>query len=153
MTESQVLAFGIGLNVTAGIGAAAFAHLDDRIGSRATIVIALLALLVCGAGALLAPSAGAFWVAGLALGIFVGPAQAASRSLLARMAPEEQRNQLFGLFTLSGKATAFLGPMLVGMVTLASGSQRVGMTVILGLWLAGLMLLLTVPADQPARRG
>jgi UMF1 family MFS transporter len=69
------------------------------------------------------------------------------------MAPEEQRNQLFGLFTLSGKATAFLGPMLVGMVTLASGSQRVGMTVILGLWLAGLMLLLTVPADQPARRG
>lgn len=153
MTESQVLAFGIGLNVTAGIGAAAFAHLDDRIGSRATIVIALLALLVCGAGALLAPSAGAFWVAGLALGVFVGPAQAASRSLLARMAPQEQRNQLFGLFTLSGKATAFLGPMLVGMVTLASGSQRVGMTVILGLWLAGLALLLTVPADRPGGRG
>lgn len=153
MSEPQVLAFGIGLNVTAGVGAAAFAHLDDRIGSRATIVIALLALLVCGAGALLAPSASAFWVAGLALGIFVGPAQAASRSLLARMAPQEQRNQLFGLFTLSGKATAFLGPVLVGMATLVSGSQRVGMTVILGLWLAGLALLLTVPADRPARRG
>lgn len=148
MSESQVLAFGIGLNVTAGIGAAAFAHLDDRIGSRATIVIALLALLACGAGALLAPNATAFWVAGLALGVFVGPAQAASRSLLARMAPEDQRNQLFGLFTLSGKATAFLGPMLVGAATLASGSQRVGMAVIPALWLAGLALLLTVPADR-----
>jgi UMF1 family MFS transporter len=148
MSESQVLAFGIGLNVTAGIGAVAFAHLDDRIGSRRTIVIALVALLVCGAGALLAPTAAGFWAAGLALGVFVGPAQAASRSLLAHIAPPAQRNQLFGLFTLSGKATAFLGPMLVGMVTLVSGSQRIGMTVILGLWVAGLALLLTVPADR-----
>lgn len=152
MTESQVLAFGIGLNVTAGLGAVAFAHLDDHLGSRNTIVIALLALLVAGAGTLLAQSVTAFWVTGLALGIFVGPAQAASRSLLARMAPEAQRNQLFGLFTLSGKATAFLGPLLVGAVTLASGSQRVGMTVILGLWLVGLVLLLTVPADRPNHR-
>ena len=153
MTESQVLAFGIGLNVTAGLGAVAFAHLDDRIGSRNTIVIALLALIVTSAGTLLAQSVTAFWVAGLALGIFVGPAQAASRSLLARMAPAEQRNQLFGLFTLSGKATAFLGPLLVGAVTLASGSQRVGMAVILGLWLAGLALMLTVPADRPNAHG
>ena len=152
MTETQVLTFGIGLNVTAGLGAVGFAHLDDRIGSRNTIVIALLALLVAGAGTLLAQSATAFWVAGLALGVFVGPAQAASRSLLARMAPPGQRNQLFGLFTLSGKATAFLGPLLVGAVTLASGSQRVGMVVILGLWLVGLALLLTVPADRPGKR-
>lgn len=152
MTETQVLAFGIGLNVTAGLGAVAFAHLDDRLGSRNTIVIALLALLLAGAGTLLAQSVTAFWVAGLALGMFVGPAQAASRSLLARMAPEAQRNQLFGLFTLSGKATAFLGPLLVGAVTLWSGSQRVGMAVILALWLVGLVLLLTVPADRPGNR-
>ncbi|WP_440940807.1 MFS transporter [Immundisolibacter sp.] len=149
MTEAQVLAFGIGLNVTAGLGAVAFAHLDDRLGSRNTIVIALLALLASGAAALLAQSVASFWAAGLALGVFVGPAQAASRSLLARMAPPQQRNQLFGLFTLSGKATAFLGPLLVGWATLYSGSQRVGMAVILGLWLAGLALLLTVPADRP----
>lgn len=153
MTESQVLAFGIGLNVTAGLGAVGFAHLDDRIGSRNTIVIALLALLVTSAGTLLAQSVTAFWVAGLALGIFVGPAQAASRSLLARMAPAQQRNQLFGLFTLSGKATAFLGPLLVGWLTFLSGSQRVGMAVILGLWLVGLVLMLTVPADRPDARG
>ncbi len=152
MTETQVLAFGIGLNVTAGLGAAAFAHLDDHLGSRNTIVIALLALLLAGAGALLVQSVTGFWVAGLALGIFVGPAQAASRSLLARMAPPAQRNQLFGLFTLSGKATAFLGPLLVGAVTLGSGSQRAGMAVILGLWLVGLALLLTVPADRPGKR-
>ena len=70
-------------------------------------------------------------MAGLALGVFVGPAQAASRSLLARMAPEDQRNQLFGLFTLSGKATAFLGPFLLAEVTRATGSQRWGMATIL----------------------
>ncbi len=152
MDESQVLAFGIGLSITAGLGAVVFAPLDDRLGSRNTIALALVGLLLAGAGTLLAQSSTGFWIAGLALGIFVGPAQAASRTLLARVAPPEQRAQVFGLFSLSGKATAFLGPMLVGWVTFGSGSQRIGMAVILVLWLVGLGLLLTLPADRPGAR-
>ena len=58
------------------------------------------------------------------VGIFVGPVQAASRSLMARLAPPALRTEFFGLYALAGKATAFIGPALVGWMTLAFDSQR-----------------------------
>lgn len=145
MSEQQVLTFGLALNVTAGIGAAGFAWVDDRFGSKVTIQLSLLGLIIAGGATLLVASQTAFWALGLVLGIFVGPVQAASRSYLARIAPVELRAQMFGLLALSGKATAFVGPILVGAVTDASGSQRVGMGVIIALFLAGLVLMLSVP--------
>jgi UMF1 family MFS transporter len=93
----------------------------------------------------------AFWVLGATLGIFVGPAQAAGRSWLARAAPAEVRSELFGLFALSGKATAFAGPLLVGWVTWLADSQRVGMGVIILFFLLGLLLMLTVPEPEKAQ--
>lgn len=140
----KVLAFGVLLNVTAGLGAASFAWLDDHLGSRPTILLSLLGLILAGTGVLAAPSETWLWAMGAALGIFVGPAQAASRSLLARIAPPERRTELFGLYALSGKATAFLGPWLVGAVTMAFDSQRLGMAVVLVFFAVGGVVLLTV---------
>lgn len=137
----DVMLFGIVLNVTAGLGAAGFAWVDDRVGSRPTILMALAGLLVAGTLILLVEDHGWVWGIGAALGTFVGPAQAASRSYLARIAPPQVRTELFGLYALSGKATAFLGPWLVGVVTAISGSQRMGMAVILAFFLAGALVL------------
>ena len=86
-----------------------------------------------------------FWVFALPLGIFVGPAQAASRSLMAHMAPAEIRTEMFGLYALSGKATAFMGPALLAWVTVAFGSQRAGMATILVFFVVGLVILSSVP--------
>ncbi|MDX1631450.1 MAG: MFS transporter, partial [Thermoanaerobaculia bacterium] len=153
MNEEQVLAFGIALNVSAGLGAALFAGLDDRLGSKRTILLALVGLVVTSTTILGVESRGLFWIVGVVLGIFVGPAQAASRSYLSRAAPEELRTEMFGLYALSGKATAFVGPLLVGWITAWAGSQRIGMSVIVVLLLAGGLLLLTVPrADELDRR-
>lgn len=146
-TMQQVLGFGILLNVTAGLGAAGFGWVDDRLGSKRTILIALAGLLAAGAAVLSAEGGLAVWGFGAALGLFVGPAQAASRSLLARLAPPEARTELFGLYALAGKATAFAGPALVGLVTQATGSQRLGMAVVLGFFLAGGLVLLSVPEE------
>ncbi|MDH3265180.1 MAG: MFS transporter, partial [Paracoccaceae bacterium] len=85
-----------------------------------------------------------FYVLGATIGVFIGPAQSASRSLMARLAPADLRTEMFGLYALSGKATAFLGPALVGWITLWTGSQRLGMATILVFLLAGLALLLPV---------
>lgn len=148
MTEQQILLFGIALNLTAGLGAAGFAWVDDWIGSKPTILISLAGLILPISVMLMARSTTMFWVFGLILGIFVGPAQAASRSYLARVAPEPLRNEMFGLFALSGKATSFLGPLMVGWLTYWSGSQRIGMTAIVALFAVGFLLMLTVP---PAR--
>jgi UMF1 family MFS transporter len=85
-----------------------------------------------------------FWVWGSLLGIFVGPSQAASRSLMARLAPGGQATEYFGLYALTGKATAFLGPFFVAVVTASMDSQRWGLSVVLVFFVVGLALLMTV---------
>ena len=94
-----------------------------------------------GAAILVVHSKTWFWGLGLALGIFFGPAQAASRSYLARVAPPELRAEMFGLFAFSGKATAFVGPALLGWVAAAAHSQRAGMATVLAFFVVGLVLL------------
>ena len=141
MDFEEILIFGILLNVTAGLGAAAFGWVDDIFGAKRTIVIAVAALTFLGALILVVESRSAFVVLGCLIGVFLGPAQSASRTLMARLAPPEIRTELFGLYALSGKATAFLGPALVGGVTVWADSQRAGMATILIFFVAGLVLL------------
>jgi UMF1 family MFS transporter len=142
MATEEVLVFGIALNLTAGLGAFAFAWVDDRFGARPTIAVGLVMLTLLGAALLLVESKTAFWILALAIGPFLGPVQAAGRSLCARLAPEDRRAQIFGLFALSGRATAFLGPLALGAVTAATQSQRWGMATILPFFAVGLWLLL-----------
>jgi UMF1 family MFS transporter len=135
-----VIKLGIALNVTAGLGAAAGGWVDDRIGSKRTIALSLIALLISATAVLAAPDVRTFWIAALVMSTFFGPVQAASRTLMARLAPDEERTEMFGLFALSGRVTAFLGPAAVGWITLATGSQRLGLASVLiflatGLWL------------------
>ena len=144
MSIEQVLIFGIVLNLTAGIGAAGFGWIDDRIGAKPTLLISVTALFVTAAGAVFAPTVTWFWVWGSLLGIFVGPAQAASRSMMARLSPPAQRTEFFGIYALTGKATAFLGPALVASITAATESQRLGLSVTLAFFVVGGLLLLTV---------
>ncbi|NQU61350.1 MAG: MFS transporter [Rhodospirillales bacterium] len=145
MDFSELIVFGIAINVTAGLGAAAFAWIDDWIGPKRTIQISVIALTVLGAALVLAEGKIMFWALALPLGIFVGPAQAASRSLLAHLAPAAVRTEMFGLFALSGKATAFAGPALLAWATVAFDSQRAGMATILVFFIGGLVLLAGVP--------
>ena len=84
----------------------------------------------------------------LCLGIFVGPAQAASRSLMARISPPDMQTEMFGLYALTGKSIAFLGPIAFGLLTDVFDSQRAGMASILVFWLVGGALLLTVKEER-----
>jgi UMF1 family MFS transporter len=151
MPLEEVLMFGIALNMTAGIGSFAFAWVDDWIGSKRTIAIGLVAVTVLGAAILVVDEKQEFWVLGLALGVFFGPIQAASRSLMAHLAPPDMRTEMFGLYALTGKATAFIGPMMLGWATLAAGSQRAGMATVLAFFVIGLALLWRVPDPRHSR--
>ena len=148
MAMAEVIKFGILLNVTAGLGALAFGWIDDRIGAKRTILIALVGLLASSAAAVVVTEPLHFWIAGALLGIFVGPTQAASRSLMARMAPPELRTQMFGLYALTGKVTAYLGPFFLGTVTWWTGSQRLGIATILIFFVIGMVLLWPLKEPQ-----
>ncbi|HYF06333.1 MAG TPA: MFS transporter [Acetobacteraceae bacterium] len=143
-TYEETLLFGIAINVTAGLGAAAFGLVEDRIGSRRTVVIALGAIMAIGIGLLVAEGKPAFWILALLIGVFFGPAQAASRTLMAKMVPAGEASAHFGLFALSGRVTGFLGPAVLGAVTAATSSQRAGMATVVVFLGIGLALLLTV---------
>jgi UMF1 family MFS transporter len=150
MSFQEILIFGIALNVTAALGALGFSWIDDGIGAKRTIIITLCGLLAFGAGVLVVHDKGWFWGLALGLGTFMGPAQAAGRSLLARMAPPDMVAQSFGLYSLTGKATAFVGPLTLGWVTAAFASQRAGMATILVFFLVGLVLMLGVREPKVA---
>lgn len=154
MDISEVILFGVALNVTAGIGALGFAWVDDWIGARRTIAIALVALIAISGAMLLVESKAWFWALGLALGAFFGPVQSSSRSMLARLAPPTHQTQMFGLFALSGRITAFVGPAVLAWATGAADSQRAGMATILVFFVVGLgLLIVKVPETAGSQLG
>lgn len=144
----EVLLLGITMNIAAGIGAIALGWMDDALGSKATILISLGCLTGLAIPILFMTDKYYFWGVASILCIFVGPVQAASRSLMVRLIPEETSTEMFGLYALSGKITAFIGPWLLGIMTLTFHSQRVGMATILVFFMIGALLLL--PVREPA---
>ncbi len=148
MSLEEILTFGILVNVTAGIGAFAFAWLDDRLGPKPTVLIGLAGVAACGVPMLLTGDKTWFYVLGGIMGVFFGPAQAASRSLMGRLAPQGREAEMFGLYAFAGKSTAFLGPWLYGVVVLAAG-HRWGLATVMPFLIVGALILLTVD-DEPS---
>ncbi len=140
-TFNEVMYFGIALNVAAGLGAFLFGFLDDMIGGKNTIQLSNLGLIVACSMAVFTTSVTVFWIAGILIGLCSGPNQASSRSLMSRFTPKEKQNEFFGFFAFSGKATAFVGPLLLGILTKEFGSQRYGVAIVLILVLAGAYVL------------
>ena len=146
-SQSDIIVFGIVINVAAGLGAWVGGIMDDRRGGKSTIMVSLAALSVATLIAVFAPTRAWLWVAGIGIGIFAGPNQSASRSLMGRFVPERHQSEFFGFFAFSGKATAFLGPLLLGILSEAYG-QRVGVSVVVLFFLAGGALLWTVDEKE-----
>lgn len=147
-TLDDVIVFGIALNLAAGFGAWAMGHLDDKLGGKTTILISIVGLIAATLLAVFTRSVTWFWVAGIGVGLLAGPNQSASRSLLGRFTPEMKENEFYGFFAFSGKFTAFLGPFLLGKMTLLFDSMRIGIVVVVLLFLVGGALLLRVDEKE-----
>ncbi len=143
-TMEEIMIFGIVLNLAAGIGAFLMGFLDDTLGGKRTIQISLLGLVLATAMAALTTNRLVFWIAGIGIGLLAGPNQSASRSLMGRFSPPDKENEFFGFFAFSGKATAFIGPFLFGIMTQLFSSQRAGVWIVAILFIIGALFLYTV---------
>ncbi len=141
---TEILIFGIVINIAAGLGALLFGFIDDWIGGKRTVLVSVFALGLATAIAAWSPNRMWLWIAGILIGIFAGPNQSASRSLMGRFIPPGRQAEFFGFFAFSGKFTAFLGPLLLGLFTEAFNSQRGGVAILLVFFVVGGVLLLTV---------
>ena len=149
----EILVFGAALNVTAAAGAFAMGYLDDRIGGKRTVIISIIGLIVSTVFVVIAWDRTVFWIASLFLGIFVGPNQSASRSLMGRIVPPDKENEFFGFFAFSGKVTSFIGPLAMAWLTAAFSSQRAGAAAVVVLLVVGLIALLYVDEEEGIRMG
>tara|TARA_B100000686_G_C16295005_1_gene715538 strand:+ start:344 stop:664 length:321 start_codon:yes stop_codon:yes gene_type:complete len=82
-----------------------------------------------------------FWISGILIGIFSGPNQAASRSLMGKLTPPNKENEFFGFFAFSGKATSFVGPLIFSLAVSLTSDLRYGIMMVLILFALGAFLL------------
>ena len=152
-SQTQIILFGIAANIVAGIGAAIGGRLDDALGSRTVIAGSLIGLIVAGSGVFIFANAGVitYWIGGLLLCLFVGPAQASSRTFVSRFTPHGREGEVFGLYQTTGRAVSFLtGTFWAISISIAhavTGAQNTTIYGVLGLMvilIVGLVLLLRV---------
>jgi UMF1 family MFS transporter len=150
LTSATVLIFGIAANVVSAIGALTAGRFDDRVGPKKVIIASLAGLVVTALILLFVSGPTMFWVFGLVLCLFVGPAQSSARTFLARVAPVGREGQMFGLYTTTGRAVSFLAPLLFSAFS-AIGGTRYGILGIALVLLGGLVAMLFVkPAVDKA---
>ncbi|GAA4867621.1 MFS transporter [Actinomycetospora straminea] len=145
LSPGEVIIFAIVANVVSALGALLGGWLDDLLGPKLVIIVCLAALVLVAAGMLFATGTTAFWIGGVFLALFVGPAQACSRSYLARVVPPGREGELFGLYATTGRAVSFLAPAMFALCIALFGTQRWG---ILGI---GVVLLLGLVTFLPVR--
>lgn len=147
LNDNEVMYFAVAANVVAAAGAFAGGWFDDRTGPRAVIVFSLSSMLVVSIVLFLGEGKTVFWIFGLLLCLFVGPAQSASRSYLARITEVGKEGQNFGLYAMTGRAVSFMAPTLFGLFVFIGDDDRWGIIGIAVVLAMGLALLLAVPAQ------
>lgn len=169
--------FGITLNIFAIAGSAWGGYMDDKRSSKYVIYATVTGLAIGAIGILSvtptsvlfvvpvsiegngytpffdSPAEQVLMLFAMIIGFCLGPSQAASRTLMARLTPEHHEAQFFGLFAMTGKATTWLAPALIALVTDMTNSQRIGVSVTVVFLMVGLFLLRGVKEDRSVAPG
>ena len=155
----QTGVFGIVGAATAVLASWIGGKIDRALGPKPVIAVSIVVLiLVCAVlvgmtreqiwGIALDPAGKAsdqiLFVCGALIGAAGGALQAASRTMMVRHTTPDRATEAFGLFALSGKVASFIAPALIALVTGISGSQRIGFSPLIALFLIGLILLIWV---------
>ena len=148
---TDLVIFGIALNLVAGVSTIFAGKLDDRFGPKPVILVAIGGLVACCLVVFFGAAGGKpmFWVVGLVLASLVGPAQSASRSFLVRVTPPGREGELFGLYATTGRAAGWMASALWGVsIALAAHQTLYGILGISAVLAVGFVLLLLVKAPE-----
>jgi UMF1 family MFS transporter len=133
------------VNVTAAVGAFGIGRIQDKLGSKVALSIALGTWVAALVIVLLADGRAAIWVGANLIGIGMGACQSSGRALIGHFTPIARTGEFFGLWGLAVNLAAIIGPMSYGLVSLwTDGNQRLALVSTLGLFLLGWALLATV---------
>lgn len=148
-TESELLLFFLTVQSTAILGSVSFGILGDSIGQKKSIILSLLVWILTILLAYFVEDKSTFYIVGLLAGAAMGSSQSTSRSLMSKLTPFEKRTEFFGFYSLFGKSSAIIGPLVFGSISYITGSQRYAILSIIFFFIAGLILLTRVE-ETPA---
>ena len=147
----EIIVFGIAANLVAGVGVFLGGRVDDRVGPRPVIIAGCAGIIVLGLVVLAFEPTIVFWVAGLAICLFVGPVQSASRNLLTRLSLPGRETENFGLYATTGRALGFLGTAAFAATVALSGETRTGILGIVIVMALGLVAFLPIRLGAAGR--
>jgi UMF1 family MFS transporter len=151
-SAGDVIVFAIAANVVAGVSTVLIGRLDDVIGPKRVMVGSIAGTIIAGLAVFILHSGGTtiFWVFGLLMCVFVGPAQSASRSFLARVIPAGHEGEVFGLYQTTGRAATVLAPLLFTLFVSLFGKSIYGIIGIVIVLAVGLALLIPIKENATA---
>ena len=152
-TEDKARDMVVRLLMVAVVSSIVAGFLVSRYGSKKVLIVALVGWTTVVVAAALVNATWMFWVVGAVTGCFWGAPQIADRVMLTRLAPEGQLGEFFGLFQMSGRLSAVVGPALWGLTTttligLGEWRYRVAMLLVSLFLIGGLALLLAVREER-----
>lgn len=143
-STSELIIFFITVQTTAIFGSILLGILADSIGQKKTIIITLFLWLITITLAYFITDKTGFYVVGLLAGAAMGSSQSTSRSLMSRLTPPEKKTEFFGFYSFFGKSSAVVGPLVFGLVSYITKSQRLAIISIGFFFIVGLLILTKV---------
>ncbi len=144
-TTKDTLLLIMVVNITAAVGALVFGYIQDRIGSKISLIITLVIWIIAIGIAYSAIETNTFWLAANLIGFALGASQSAGRAMVGQFAPPQRSGEFFGLWGLAIRLAAIIGPLTYGaIIYLMQGNHRLAILSTLLFFILGLILLLTV---------
>lgn len=143
-STSELLVFFLTVQTTAIVGSVILGIVADSIGQKKTIIISLFMWLATVLLAYLVVDKTMFYAVGLIAGAAMGSSQSTSRSLMTKLTPVEKKTEFFGFYSFFGKSSAIIGPLVFGMVSFITGSQRLAIISLAFFFVVGLLILTKV---------
>ena len=151
-TPGELLKLAIFANLVAFVGVLLGGYLNDKISSKIIILTCIAVLTLCVFySSIIAQTKAQFFINVMVISFFIGSIQSASRVMMTGLLKDDDQGSGFGLFSFSGRITAFAGPLLVGTMTFFY-SQRIGLLSISIFFILGFILMLFVDKDQKNKK-
>ncbi|MFQ5454748.1 MAG: MFS transporter [Nitrospirota bacterium] len=150
-TVGEIIIYFIVTQITSAIGAYIFGFITDKTGAKKAISITLILWIFIVLSVFFVENKLQFYIIGLTAGICIGSNQSASRTLLGQFAPEEKAAEFFGLFSLTGKLAAVIGPLVYGEIVGITNSHRIAVISIAIFFIIGMFLLFLVNEEEGIR--
>ena len=129
-SEEEILRLGIFINFAGIIGCLFLGKFEDNFGSENIVITCIIFLMLTTIALYFTNDKIVFWILSLIIGFFIGPIQAASRSLISKRLESKSQLSAFCIYSMFGNICSILGPFLVGLVINLTSDIRQGLLVI-----------------------